>query len=242
MKRVIPELWVEQYALGELPDARRREVEEALGEELPARLEALRQSDEAVRSGLPPRVFASRVQATTRRPHRSVWLGALATVLAAALVVAVLPVDSVPPEGVEITRAKGRPMLQIHRRIGLDAEPLRHGGVAHPGDVLQVSYTSGGAAFGAVGSLDGNGVLTWHLPLDGERSVRLESGSGVPLAESYELDDAPDHERFFLITGPVAFDLPDLEPTLRDWRHGSELRLNAPLRGTVFEVAKGGAP
>lgn len=242
MRRTIPDLWVEQYALGELSDARRRQVEEALGESLPARLEALRTSDEAVLAGLPPRVFASRVAAAGHAPPTRRWRALVPVAVAALALGAALPLLQSDGDGLEITRAKGAPMLQIHRRLGDDAELLRDGDVARPGDVLQVSYTSGGAEFGAVGSLDGNGVITWHLPLNGERSAHLQPGSAVPLAESYELDDAPRHERFFLVTSPGDFRLEDVEDAVRDWEEGADLELIPPMKATVFEVSKGGVP
>ncbi|MCA9568895.1 MAG: ActD protein, partial [Myxococcales bacterium] len=90
-------------------------------------------------------------------------------------------------------------------------------------------------------SIDGSGVITWHLPIRGRSAVVLQPGSGVPLAESYELDDAPDHERFFFVTSPADFDLAEVEDAVRSWGTHEDLELDAPLRATVFTVDKGGA-
>lgn len=240
MKRTIPELWVEQYALGELSPERRAQVEEALGDTLQARVDAIRRTDAEMLKALPPRVFASRVQVSRPSPVRwKLWVPVLAA--AVGLLVVAPTVLQGTGTTTEITRAKGDAMLQVHRQVGQRTEALRDGDAAVAGDVLQVAYTAGGAEFGAIGSVDGNGVLTWHLPLHGSHAVKLQGGAGVPLAESYELDDAPDRERFFFVTSPGDFPLDDVEAAVKDWA-GGELELVPPLSTTVFTVEKGGIP
>lgn len=239
MNRTIPELWLEQYALGELSEERRVQVETALGEELPAALERIAASNQAVLKGLPPRVFASRV-ALAAPSRRSPWRLVVPVLAAAAVLLAapaLLPIAD-PGSGLEVTRMKGDAMLQVYRRTADGGEPLKSGDVAGAGEVLQVSYTSGGAEFGAIGSIDGRGVITWHLPLRGHRSVVLQQGSGVPLSSSYELDEAPDAERFFFVTSPADFDLDEVEDSVEKWERGTDLQLVAPLRSTVFTVRK----
>jgi hypothetical protein len=237
MNRRIPDLWLEQYALGELSVERRRIVEETLGDALPGELARIQASNEAILADLPPRVFASRVRTSAAPRRASVWLVPILAAAVALLVAAPLALRDTGPT-VEVTRAKGSAMLQVHRQVGDDAEPLASGDLAEAGDVLQVSYTSGGAEFGAIGSIDGNGVVTWHLPLRGHRSVTLLAGNGVPLAQSYELDDAPDRERFFFVTSPAPFTLDAVEEAVVDWEVGTELQLIAPLRTTMFTVRK----
>ena len=56
----------------------------------------------------------------------------------------------------------------------------------------------------------GRGQVTWHFPLDGQGPTTLEREAPkgrVSLTTSYQLDDAPGFERFFLVTGPDPIDL-----------------------------------
>lgn len=98
-------------------------------------------------------------------------------------------------------RAKGlTPHLQVFRKRGDDAERLRDGQRAWPRDVLQLRYVAGDAAFGTIVSIDGNGETTLHFPERSSDDTALESGKAIALPHAYELDDAPQFERFMLIT------------------------------------------
>src|SRR5690606_16472546 len=82
------------------------------------------------------------------------------------------------------------------------------GAVAHPADRIQLGYQAAGRAYGAVVSVDGAGGVFLHLPERGARAAALEPGGLVTLPSSWELDDAPGFERFFLVvaTEPFALD------------------------------------
>ena len=47
--------------------------------------------------------------------------------------------------------------------------------------------------------------MTRHLPKTGAQAAALQAGPPVPLAEAYKLDDAPDFERFYLVTADEPF-------------------------------------
>jgi hypothetical protein len=66
-------------------------------------------------------------------------------------------------------------------------------------------YVAMGARYGVVFSIDGRGVVTPHLPVLGAEAAPLGARGEVALPESYELDDAPLFERFFLVTGDAPF-------------------------------------
>ena len=241
----VPDLWVEQLALGELDADKRAEVERRLAEEEGggARLEAIRASNAKILSAMPTRVFVAAVeQRAAAAPGRRGlgWTAVAVTALAALLLVMVgVPAAIGPSGGVsDGARAKGSPAIQLHR-MG-ETAPLLDGGSAEPGDRLQVSYTAAGAEFGAILSVDGRGTVTWHLPRDGRRSVRLRPGGAVPLDHSYELDDAPEFERFLFVTGPTDFALDEVEEQVRDWIASDrpDVQLEAPLRSTLFSVGK----
>ena len=240
MTRNVPQLKIEQYALGELPDEQARELEATLGMEvLLERVAAIHSSNAEVLAKMPPRRFAAAVDQRQPAPSPRWWMVAVPV---AALLAAVVIVPRVlgPSQGsdLEITRQKGVPTLHVHKQARAGAEFLERGDVVEPGDVLQLSYAAAGAEFGAVVSVDGAGAITWHLPRHGQRAVRLNTGT-VPLDHSYELDDAPDFERFVFITGPAPFDLGGIERTLDRW-DGGALHLDPMLSATVFDVQKPG--
>ncbi|MCB9675933.1 MAG: ActD-like protein [Alphaproteobacteria bacterium] len=248
MTRRIPDLLLERYALGELDEARRAEIAARIAEdpETASRLAAIGESNGAVLKAMPPRVFAAAVDERARlaAPEaRGFRWGLVAPLLVAAVavLVAIPVVTQVPGPGLEVTRAKGDAMVFVHRQGKGEPEALRDGAKAGEGDVLQLSYTASGAEFGAILSVDGRGTVTWHLPQNGRRAVRLQPGAGVPLDHSYELDDAPGFERFVLVTGPADFDLQDVEDAAAEWAGHGNLRLDPPLRSTLFTVSKEGA-
>lgn len=87
------------------------------------------------------------------------------------------------------------------------SERLGDGAQAASGDLLQLAYDKAPEGlFGVLLSLDGAGRVTQHLPEEGARaSAPLTSVREIPLPSAYELDDAPDFERFVLITAPRPF-------------------------------------
>lgn len=112
----------------------------------------------------------------------------------------------------EDTRVKGGlPQLMLYRKAGTGAERLSDGALARKNDVLQIGYEIGSRGFGAIFSIDGRGLVTFHLPsaYQGGRveAPRLEDKGPNLLQSAYELDDAPAFERFFLVYSKHPFDL-----------------------------------
>ena len=56
-------------------------------------------------------------------------------------------------------------------------------------------------------SIDGNGYLSQHYPEYGNKAYELDNGGEIPLDYAYQLDDAPDFERFLFITSDSSFDI-----------------------------------
>ena len=112
----------------------------------------------------------------------------------------------------DTTRAKGlAPHLLVYRKRGEQIEQLQPGSVASPGDLVQLGYVAAGQSHGVIVSVDGRGAVTLHLP-EGPADRPGEAGALEPdqehrLARSYELDDAPVFERFFLVTSSQPFDI-----------------------------------
>ncbi|MFV8756746.1 hypothetical protein ACNOYE_39890 [Nannocystaceae bacterium ST9] len=223
-EREIPTLLVEQLELGELSESKRGEVEAALARaELDPR-EALRSSNAEILRDYP----AERVMAEVRRraaqqaePPRSrawlPWLMVPGLAGAAALILIVVLGDRDPSragqddviaqldpgsEEGEPTRIKGGAdaHLVVDRKLGAGHERLVAGELIREGDLVQISVVPDGHTQAVILSIDGRGVVTLHHPGRPDAPVTLPAGSEVPLAESYQLDDAPGFERFILVT------------------------------------------
>ena len=113
------------------------------------------------------------------------------------------------------------------------------------GDQLRIGYRAAGRPYGAIFSIDGRGVLSQHLPGTGERAVALQPSGTTFLDFSYELDDAPRWEVFYLVTADAPF---DLEPVRRSVRAAAAaadrvpagLALPRGLSQAAFPVMKDG--
>jgi hypothetical protein len=234
--RRVPDLLVERLHAGDLPPDEAARIRAALEAEGGlGRLEALARDDAAFRDAHPPgpalgelRRRAGALPPPRRRPLRfrglgrplptqqscvgprpaMKWLAAVAVAAVAAVLALRLPaLHKSTGDGLEDNRTKGAAHLELHRqRAAGAAEALRGGAEARAGDLLQVSYVAGGAAYGAVVSVDGRGAVTLHLPAGPGPAAPLARGGAVPLDHAYLLDDAPRFERFFLVTSSEPFD------------------------------------
>jgi len=213
-----PSLHVEEIVAGERAGA----VDET-------ELAAIRASNTAILAAHPaPAVVAEvgrragqRMAERRAQRRRTMWYGAPTLAAAAAVAVVLLrqgPEGTMPPEpSVLGDMSQGEPgdgvrikglasHLVIHRQVGETAELLRAPARAGTGDVLQVSYVAVGARYGVVASLDGAGVVTLHFPAEPGGSTALQQGGAVRLAQSYELDAAPNFERFVFVTAEAPID------------------------------------
>lgn len=255
-KRKVPDLLLEQHALGELPPGSRREL--TIGPDEQRRLDALGASDQAILDAHPPEQMAAAIRDRLARTDgaagcASAWTWGLAAAAAAALV-AVLAWIIWPSAGEQPTRDRvgldtpgtervkiQHGLLQIHRRRGAASEQLSPGSLARPGDRLQLRYNAMGERHGVILSVDGRGAVTLHFPEDEDGSTVL-SGRGVQsLAHSYQLDDAPGFERFFFVTGDEPIDVRALLKAARGSGPTGALVLAADLRQHDFLLRKPGA-
>jgi hypothetical protein len=153
-------------------------------------------------------------QAPAKKTSAQPWAYALVPAFAALFIAVWVGRGYLLPEvaGSQITEpafedtvAKGLlPKLQLYRQSGQLAERLAPNSKTKAGDTIQLSYNSAGKPFGVIVSIDGRGVVTRHLPEDGDVASKLIAGE-VPLKHSYELDDAPRFECFYFITGDAPF-------------------------------------
>ncbi len=230
----VSDLHLEQYVLGELPAAESQRVREALqaDEKLRARLAEIERSNQEILSMYPPQRVAPGIrerlgEGRARERRRRSYLPYILPAAAAALVLisfftlrdAMLPFLA-RAAGAEVTRVKGgNPHLTIFKKTSGGAEELVDGSAVHPKDVLQIGYVGGEARYGVIFSVDGRGVLTYHLPgnYKGQslNSPELERQGQAVLPFAYELDDAPGFERFFFVYARSPFDVQKIAQAAR---------------------------
>ena len=236
----LPRLALEQLALGELDPAAEKALRERHGDWVDEELRTLEASNSEILADYPAAAMAARIrqraeasgESRSKRRAWAPWVFA-PTLVAAAAVVWIVVGDGdgadgpsldattsgavlVEPDGPEPTRIKGGvdPHVVIDRRTSEGHERLTTGERVRAGDLLQVSYVGAGHRHGVIVSLDGAGVVTLHHPASADDEPVLAEGKEVPLASSYELDDAPGYERFVFVTRDDEV-VPDVDEVLR---------------------------
>ena len=221
----VPDILLERYRLGELPPGETARLEDRIRRDaaLRRRLDALGRSDEEIRRRYPPENLAARIQErldaqsharAVRRRSTAYWAVPLAVAALVTLAVVVVPRSAEDPAarapgettGTGADRIKGlSPALALYRRTAQGSETLADGAVARAGDLLRVGYRAAGKQYGVILSIDGRGGVTVHLPPQADRAAPLQRDGTVLLDQAYELDDAPEWERFYFITGDAPF-------------------------------------
>lgn len=228
MKTKSVKAWeLERYLLGELPRKRMEEIGRILRQDaiLNGQLAALRKSDHDILQAYPPEKVVPDIQRKFQgvrvrketRPRSRALRGLLyaSPVLVPALVFLFIVIFKAPvseetrikgPESIDMTKSQ----LLIYRKANDEVHLIRNGDAAHEGDLLQIAYVSAGDPFGVIFSLDGSGAVTLHFPDDDLSAAMLQLNKQVLLKTSYELDDAPEFERFFFITAPSEINVSEI--------------------------------
>lgn len=261
----VPEITLERYRLGELdPAAMHRLDDRVAGDDvLRERLALLARADDEARRAYPPEALALDVRRQLQTasaevpPHARLRRWALPLAAAALLVLVVARAgdwqasgrSSEDPTGTPIDgRAKGSDAtLVVYRNTDAGAAVLADGEMVRTGDVIRIGYRVARPMYGAIMSVDGRGVVTRHLPDIGTAAVALVPGDLVLLDRAFELDDAPQVERVFLISAPEPFDLAPVLDAVRNAGHGTApdseaLRLPDAFATTAFSLVKESRP
>jgi hypothetical protein len=248
-RKNIPTLLLEQYLLGELPEA--ADIKEN-DPEIALMIEKLKDSNKEMLSIYPPEIMGKQIesQLELNQQHGQKlskkkiinFLLRSAPLLAAAvflIIIGLLPFKGETPPagepGQEITRLKSTgPHLLIFRKTDIGAELLNNETYVRAGDLLQVKYNASSARYGAILSIDGRGIVTLHYPEQPGLAAPLEQGQSVSLPYSYALDDAPYFEQFIFLTSNELFSTEEvfssLELTDGSLEALSQLKLTDSIR------------
>jgi len=218
----IPDVMVELLLLDELAPDEAAEIRACLEATGDPRITALERSNETLLARFPVDTVVAELRAMLGEQQAlaasvvvlsgaRVWGGAL--VAAAAGVLLAWGLRDAASGPIEEPASR----ISMAQHSGSASEGVRHKGVQRlivyregseraldpgdrvsEGDVLQLAYATAGERYGVIVSLDGAGVITLHWPATAEDSTRLGSGV-VRLDHAYELDDAPDFERFVFV-------------------------------------------
>ncbi|MBL8993500.1 MAG: hypothetical protein JNM63_09185 [Spirochaetia bacterium] len=241
----IPDLLLEKWAMNECSPAQRAFVEARLQHPARTREEILLKNKafleknpwEKMENLLPdPSVAPPQKTGLKTRYFLAPFAGALTLGLAILVIWngPFLSQKSGVTGDTEVTRQKGLlPQLSVYQKNGNEVRKLVSGEPVKVGQQLRISYTASGSHYGAIFSIDGRGSLTWHFPLmpTGKESFRLNPSGEQILAQGYELDNAPEFERFFFVTseGSVDFDPGKLLATVANWnRTARDFEKSAP--------------
>lgn len=226
MSKHFPDLYYEQYLLGELPKAKAEELEQT--HDFAERISRLEQSNKEILDSYSPAAMARRIEnqgnaeipgravvpdTRSARPFQRILTVGLPSLAALAFVI-VFGLQNFGPDRArtgqesEIVRLKGaEASLSLYLLQDQEVVELSPGAEVSSGNRIQVAYNAAGARHGAVYSLDGNGVVTTHFPFPPTASTLLEQGGEQTLPRSFTLDDAPQFERFYFVTSEESFDV-----------------------------------
>lgn len=254
----LPDWLVERIALDEVPAASKSRLRDAEDGETAKRVAALKADNAAELAAYPAGPAVAQIEARVAREkqlagrRRARWIGMVGVAMAAATALVVVvgtrhhPVGGTSPDdSEEITRAKGATRVSAFRHIGDKIEKLDEDSLVKSGDLLQLRYSAGGARYGIIASIDGAGFVTLHYPTAENAPAEATALSPKPTAlpNGYQLDDAPDFERFFFITADQPIDVGGSLASLRAFaqrsdRATAQLELPTGMNQTSLRLRK----
>ncbi len=233
---MIPQWKLERYALGELPPNELVAIKSQIAND-PEAQRQLQQIDSSNREFLQqndPHAAAKRLMALSkaRAQEESAspsWIWKPVTAFAVLAIAVFLGTNMMKPQnpveqGMEMAmvsthddgiRTKGlQNRIELWQKTGDSIAMILDGAKVNAGDLLQIRTQVDKKCFAAVVSLDGRGNWTKHLPENGSQASAMEPGKSGFLPFSYQLDDAPRYEVFWLITSDSAFSVDSLMKSL----------------------------
>lgn len=249
----IPQPLLEQWFLGQLPEAGARKVEERLrGEGLePAQVrQELAKDNAELLAGMPFSRLEARLDlGDAPKQYRGLWfpmLGLGAAALAAMLVFVLAAPDQelatlggAGPKTEDGIRIKGNDRLMLFRMAGTQSQQLEDGAAVAAGDGVQVLFQVDAPGCVAVYSVDGNGAVSKHFPADGGCCSQVTGGSLTSAPRGFVLDATPGFERFFLLKSGKPFDCASAEKLLVMAGRSAAVPSNSGLEVESILLVKG---
>jgi len=225
----IPQWKLERFLLGELSAAEMKSIEAARNEnpEIASKLTELEKSNIDFFANVDPHATARRLQALAgarSADHARSWIHKPVTAFGAFALLAIVtlfsvysrhqtpaPIQLAMASNIDSNNGSNERIKGMHNRIEVWEKAadtvaiLLEGAKVKKGTLLQIRTQVSSKCFAAVVSLDGRGNWTTHLPETGTASVVLEPGKSGFLPFSYQIDDAPRYEVFWLITSNTSF-------------------------------------
>jgi len=238
MENNIPDWVLERFLLKELPGVKMQEIEHQLAEDpgLQQQINNLQRSNaeilgnnpsESVLPEIYKRLDRKHKDKQAQKPHGIIFKRMIfatpVLALAVILLIIYLPGDkdssplTLGQSEHDITRVKGtqgvdlsKTHMLMFRKGNETIEELKSGDIAGNGDLVQLAYVAVEEKHGVIFSIDGNGLVTLHFPNTKFESTLLEQDKKINLPNAYELDAAPEFERFFFITSDSLIDVAEI--------------------------------
>ncbi len=213
----IPSQLLERYFLGEVSQKEKERVETALkqNESLKEKLKEIQKSNEAFLKDFPAQremeiikekhQFEKPRELISPKPKTMPWFQkpmvrvsfAFSLMFVVALSSFIMKQNNAQPE----YRLKGmEPKLDVYLKTSEGPQLLKDGDSLSAGQTIQITYTSAGEKYGVIFSADGNQNITLHFPSQNSSDSRLEKEGKVQLDYAYQLDNAPNFEKFLFVT------------------------------------------
>jgi hypothetical protein len=141
----------------------------------------------------------------------------LAYALAACLLVAITAIFFLPSlTTAPASRIKGDVAISIFVKTENDRIEKRAGSEYHPGEQIQIAYSSGQFDHLILLGIEGNGTITDYYPQSGDTSILIEKGQNLPLPNSILLDEYLGLEAYVAVFSPRPLSLSQTVKAIRD--------------------------
>lgn len=213
----VPPLLLEKLALGLETATEKAQIRAHYSEEEQQTIiRDIQKSDAEMRKRFPVRDFDKLCDERQKRRVPTLWLQSLSAVAACFLVFTFWNrSDSISNVG-DILLKGSTPHIAVYRELANGYERLKPNVLGHRGETMQLRYVAAGYEFGAVLSIDGTGKITKHLPVEKSAAVKLKQTGEVALPYAFELDAAPDYERFVYVVAHEPFSTESIETSLHN--------------------------
>ena len=214
MKKHVPQIYWEQLYLNELSPEKARSITDKSSDKLLKNIEA---SNSEILKQYPPSFMKERIirrfDFENKTEHKTpVFRSYALRFIPIAAILVFLTLNLSQPGRIidpnNTIRPKGlTPELSVYIDENNSPAELFNNDFVSESDLIQLTYNAAGNRYGVIFSIDGRGVITLHYPEDKNSTPLIDPNGNHALPFSYELDDAPEFERFFFISSKKEFDI-----------------------------------